>query len=434
MIKVKAFLIIFIFFIGCSLNSNSKFWTEEKKIEDNKDIKIVKIFKDTNVTKSEFNKNIKIRLDSNFKKKKFYENLDNNFGHTNYNGELKKISKYSFSKINDYKIYKPDPIFHEKGIIFFDSKGTIINFDFNSKLLWKKNIYTKKEKNLEPILYFAINKNYLIVADNLAKYYALDLNSGKILWTKQGKLPFNSQIKSYKDSFFLIDYKNILRCISIFDGSEKWKVVTDNSLLKSKKRISNIISNDKIVFINNVGDITAANIFTGEFEWQIPTQDTSVYASTFDLKNSDLVLDEQTVYFSNTKNGFYSIDVNGGTLNWKQDVNSEVRPIVIGNLIFTISTKGNLTLIDKLTGNIIRVTNLFDQLKKKEKKNITPVGFTIGKKHIYLTTNNGKLFLIDIFTGKTTKIIKIDNQTISEPFIVNNNLYLVKDNSIIKLK
>ena len=71
MIKVKAFLIIFIFFIGCSLNSNSKFWTEEKKIEDNKDIKIVKIFKDTNVTKSEFNKNIKIRLDSNFKKKIF---------------------------------------------------------------------------------------------------------------------------------------------------------------------------------------------------------------------------------------------------------------------------------------------------------------------------------------------------------------------------
>ena len=202
MIKVKAFLIIFIFFIGCSLNSNSKFWTEEKKIEDNKDIKIVKIFKDTNVTKNEFNKNIKIRLDSNFKKKNFYENLDNNFGHTNYNGELKKISKYSFSKINDYKIYKPDPIFHEKGIIFFDSKGTIINFDFNSKLLWKKNIYTKKEKNLEPILYFAINKNYLIVADNLSKYYALDLVSGKILWTKQGKMPFNSQIKSYKDSFF----------------------------------------------------------------------------------------------------------------------------------------------------------------------------------------------------------------------------------------
>jgi len=432
-IKVKAFLIIFIFFIGCSLNPDSKFWSEEKKIEDNKNIKIIKVFKDIDDIKGEFNSNVKIKLNSSFKKNKFYENLDNNFGHSNYDGKLKKISKYNFSKINDFKIYKPDPIFHKEGIIFFDSHGTIINFDFNSKLLWKKNIYTKKERKLEPILYFATNKNYLFVADNLAKYYALDLNSGKILWTKQGKLPFNSQIKSYNDSFYLIDYKNILRCISIFDGSEKWKVATDNSILKSKKRISNIISKDKIIFINNVGDITAANIFTGEFEWQTPTQDTSVYASTFDLSNSDLVLDGQTLYFSSTKNGFYSIDISGGILNWKQDVNSEVRPIVIGNLIFTITTKGNLTLIDKQTGNIIRITSLFDQLKTKEKKNIKPIGFSIGKKYIYLTTNNGKLFLVDIFTGKTTRIIKIDNQTISEPFIVNKNLYLVKDNSIIKL-
>ena len=66
-----------------------------------------------------------------------------------------------------------------------------------------------------------------------------------------------------------------------------------------------------------------------------------IYISAFCVNTS------KTVYFSNTKNGFYSIDISGGILNWKQDVNSEVRPIVIGNLIFTITTKGNLTLIDK---------------------------------------------------------------------------------------
>ena len=57
----------------------------------------------------------------------------------------------------------------------------------------------------------------------------------------------------------------------------------------------------------------------------------------------------------------------------------------------------------------------------------------MGKKNIYLTNNKGKLFLIDIESGKTKKILKIDNGKISRPSYFNKSLYIVKDNSIIKL-
>ena len=72
-------------------------------------------------------------------------------------------------------------------------------------------------------------------------------------------------------------------------------------------------------------------------------------------------------------------------------------------------------------------------LKKKNKEKIKPVGFIIGIDNIYLTTDNGRLFVIDIRTGKTSKILKIDNDRISRPFILNRNLFVVKDNAIIKL-
>ena len=65
--------------------------------------------------------------------------------------------------------------------------------------------------------------------------------------------------------------------------------------------------------------------------------------------------------------------------------------------------------------------------------NIKPVGFILGSKNIYLTTDNGKLLIIDIRTGKTNSIIKIDNNKISRPFILNKNLFVIKDNSIMKL-
>ena len=67
------------------------------------------------------------------------------------------------------------------------------------------------------------------------------------------------------------------------------------------------------------------------------------------------------------------------------------------------------------------------------KNGFTPIGFVVGSKNIYLTTSKGRLFIVDVETGKTKSIIKIDNHKISRPIILNKNLFLVKDNSIIKL-
>ena len=48
---------------------------------------------------------------------------------------------------------------------------------------------------------FANDGNILLVADNIAKYFALDLKSGQILWSKNNLAPFNSQIKIQIISF-----------------------------------------------------------------------------------------------------------------------------------------------------------------------------------------------------------------------------------------
>ena len=81
------------------------------------------------------------------------------------------------------------------------------------------------------------NKKILIVADNIAKYYALDVETGELLWSKNNNAPFNSQIKIYKDKFYVIDLKNTLRSFSIKDGSEIWKVKTEDTLIRSQKKL-----------------------------------------------------------------------------------------------------------------------------------------------------------------------------------------------------
>ena len=89
--------------------------------------------------------------------------------------------------------------------------------------------------------------------------------------------------------------------------------------------------------------------------------------------------------------------------------------------------------IESETGDIIRITNVFNRIKEKKRLNIRPVGFVVGLKNIYLTTNNGRLIVIDVLTGKPVLMLKIDNESISMPFILDKNLFIIKDNAIIKL-
>ena len=182
-----------------------------------------------------------------------------------------------------------------------------------------------------------------------------------------------------------------------------------------------------------MGDISAVDINSGNLLWQTPTQSTEIYEDAFLLKTSDLVADNKSIVFSNNKNEFFSLDIKTGNLKWKQKINSNIRPTIVDDLIFSITTEGFLAVIDKNNGNILRITDLFKDFKKKKRIKIKPIGFIVGEDKIYLTTNTGRLIIIDILTGKKSLTLKIDNEKISRPFILNQNLFIVKENSIIKL-
>ena len=427
-------LIIFVFFInGCSLNKNSKFWTAEQKIPEENKKNYEKVLLEEEALNQELNSKLIIKFNGKINNNSLLRNYSNNDGRLNYNGILKKSSRYKFSKIKNFYQFEPTISFDKKDIIFFDNNGSILKFNDKSKLIWKKNYYSKSEKKIKPILQFANNNEILIVADSIAKYYAMNLSSGQLIWSKNNLAQFNSQIKIYKDRFFIVDFSNTLRCFSLKDGQELWNVKTENSLIRSQKKLSIVIVNNLLYFNNSIGDISAVDINKGELLWQLPTQGNLIYEAAFSLETSDIIADNKTLFFSNNKNQFFSIDLATGSFNWENKINSNLRPSLIENYLFTISIEGYLIVIEKNSGNIIRITDIFKNFNKKKRDKIKPVGFIVGLKNIYLSTDNGRLLVIDISSGKTNSILKIDNEKISRPFILDKNLFVIKDNAIIKL-
>ena len=422
-------LIVLFFLNNCSFNENSRIWKDNKNILET-DKKITKFFSEDKLSVEEFNQDLKLDLSSiKFVNKKIKN--QNNIGLQNYKGNLTKIGSFKFSKLEDVSQLDFEPIFLKNGIIFFDKKGSILRYDNNHKVVWKKNYYSKAEKKLKPKLNFLVDGQNILVADSIAKYYSVNISTGEINWSKNNKYPFNSDVKKYKDKIFVIDYKNTLRCYKIKDGSECWNIQTEDSFTISNIKYSLIILNDNVIFSNSIGDITAVDIETGLITWQLPTQSSSILNETYNFKISKLVSDGNSIFFSNNKNQFYSIDLKTGTINWINKVNSHIKPILVGNLIFTVSNEGYFYLINKSKGDIIRITDLFFNYKDKKRKNIYPVGFVIASKNLFLTNSDGKMIIAGIEDGKVIKIEKVSGELISEPYIFNDNLYVVRNGSIV---
>mgnify|MGYP006080446997 CR=1 FL=1 len=428
--KLSLLLLILLFTSSCSIDKKKIFLSKkEPAIKETKNVKTI-LIKEANKEK-ELNPTLKIKfLEGKFSKN--INNNQNNVGHLFYEGSLNKIGKYNFSKFDNFENIDIQPIFYKENLVFSDNKGTIKLYDQNQKIIWKKNFYSKNEKKLKPRLNFASYKDILIITDNVAKYYAINLETGDLIWSKNNLIPFNSEIKIKDNIFYTVDYNNTLRAISIKDGVELWNLKTQQSLIKSHTKISVTIKNENIYFNNSIGDITAVNMKSGYLIWQLPTQSSNIGKNIFSLSNSKLVIDKNSIFFSNNKNEFYSIETKSGFINWKNEINSDLKPIVIDKFIITISNTGYLYVIDKQTGNIVRINNLYKDYKNKKKDNILNTGFLLAHNKIYLTNNNGELIIANLSTSKILNVHKISRKRILQPFINNNNIFLIKNGSVIK--
>ena len=423
-------VIFFIFLIGCSIDNKSGIWSKNEKIKSANQYKDI-IFEDNKEVSKELNKNIKIYLKDKYtlnNKKNYY---NNNTGIKNYDGNLKQIKKIKFSKIKNFSKFKPDILYSNNGnIYFFNSKGTVIKFSKNLEVIWEKNIYSKKEKKLNPLLNLAIEKNTLILTDNLSNYYALNILNGDLLWRKTNSAAFNSEIKIADNKIFTVDYDNILKCFSIENGNLLWEYQTENTLIKSTKKTSLVLNENKVIFLNHTGDLNTLDQ-NGNLIWQTPTSKSIIYEDSFTNIYSDIVLDNNTIYFSNNKNEFFAVSLDTGSVKWRKKINSSIRPTITKDLIITIADNGFLIILDKKNGKLVRSTNIKTKIKNKKWDDLVNNGFLVGKNKIYLSTN-GKLNIIDLSDGLSKKIVDLDKKFIARPYIYEKSMYILSSNQIIK--
>ena len=105
------------------MDQKSGIWSKKNIIEIENDLTVEELFKDDKNFNQEFNSNVRIQLKLKLSKNSITNNLTNNNGRINYDGNLETISRYKFSKIDNFNKFEPEIIFDKENIIFFNNKG-----------------------------------------------------------------------------------------------------------------------------------------------------------------------------------------------------------------------------------------------------------------------------------------------------------------------
>ena len=333
---IKISLLIFLLG-GCSFDTKSRIWKNQNQgLSSNENFKEFETLSNVNETFYEI-----IELRNSYKFRSF-QTVENNLWFDKFYNGSNQLENFQYKDLNtlNFKSKKiqrgqfSDYILYDKGnIILNDKKGNIIVYSKeNRNIIAKFNFYKKKFKNFNFNLNLVLDNDIIYVSDNIGYLYALDYKKNKLLWAKNYKVPFRSNLKISGSKLIAADQMNHLYFFDKNNGNTLKLIPSEETIVKNE-------------FINN------------------------------------LALNNNNLFYLNTYGSLYSININNLNLNWFQNFNQslDINPsnLFEGNGLVSIdnklilSTDKNIYILDTSTGAILlEKINVFNQSNYLRKKYI----------------------------------------------------------------
>ena len=366
----KIILLIMYFFIqGCSFDDKSGIWNNDNIVIKKKD----KPFKDfeTLVTSEKiFNKIIPIKKNYNFTSSPIKKNSK---WHDEFYNSSNNFDNFSYDEVNQLifksrKITRHLPnrsfLFTKDNIILSDEKGNIIVYSLiNKKIKTKFNFYQKKFKNIKKDLNLVIQNDIIYVSDNLGYLYALDFNSNIILWAKNYKIPFRSNIKIIENKIVTANQNNILFFFDIKNGETLQSIPTEENILNNEF-INNIsFERPNIFFLNTYGSLYSVDKNTMRIKWFLNLNQFTDFNPSNLFEGSQIIIKDNKLIVSSNK-FLYVINSSNGLILFKKNFKLSVKPIALGDHLFLITENNLLICMNLESGNVIYSYDINDKISK----------------------------------------------------------------------
>ena len=424
--------------MGCSFDNKSGIWKNEN-ITEKEDQKAFKEFKNLLSANQSFNETIKLKNNTGFRiskkiknlewKDKFYNNSNyyDNFSYNDLNKLIFNSKKISRHKLNETLL------FYNNNAIVSDKKGNIIIFSIETnQVIDKFNFYKKEFKNIEKKLNFIINDTTIFITDNIGFVYAYNFKERKILWAKNFKIPFRSNIKIFKNKIITSNQNNDLYFIDKKNGDLLRLIPTEETSVKNNFVNNLSLSRSNTYFLNTFGSLYAFDNESMKIRWFLNLKP-SVDLNSRDIFSSTQIINNGNHLIVSSNQFLYILNPDNGRTIFKKNIVSKINPVVNKNYIFLVSETNLLIALDINQKKVIYSYNINEKIAKflnTKKKNVYYKDIMLVNDKIFIFLKNSYYLIFNVY-GEIENVRKLPTKIYSVPIFINNSiLYLNNKNKI----
>lgn len=433
-------LIIFFLLTNCSFDENSGIWENQNLSKEQEDL--FKEFEKISISRDSFKKVINLDKNFSFKLTKTisnnvwsdiyykYNNNSENFKYKNNNKVIFKSKKLSSYKINNFIL------FYENNLIINDQRGNIIVYSTSqNQIISKFNFYKKKFKNIKKQLNFIIKDDIIYTADNIGYLYAYSIKTKKLIWAKNYKVPFRSNLKIIKNIIIASNQDNDLFFFNKKDGTLLNKFPTEQNVVKNQF-VNNISTNgtDTVFFINSYGSIYSIDLNKANINWFTNLNKSIDYnPSNLFLGNQIVNNNDKVIISSNTNT--YLFDKNSGSIENIFNFSSILKPIINKNFVFTVTNNNYLVAVDLSSKKILYSSDIDSQIANYldvKKKSTAIKDFLLINNEIMIFLENSYLIKFEI-NGKLKEVRKLPSKMVTHPIIINKTVMFIDNKNRLNI-
>jgi len=260
--------------------------------------------------------------------------------------------------------------------------------------------------------------NKVFIGSENGKIYALDAQTGELSWEASIKGEVINAPAIDSGVVVVNSASGIMKALNADNGEELWKIEQDVPALTLRGISAPVIASGGVLIGTGKGGINVYLLNSGQQGWSTDIGEASGSTElerVIDVDSAPVVFGDK-VYAVSSRGNLAAIDLKSGRLLWKRQYSSYRQISIYRNTIFLTNTRGHVYAIDRVNG-IERWSNL-------SLVNRGVSGPAVIDDYVIVGDFEGYLHWLDQETGEIVARHEVDGSGIhATPTVVDNVLY-----------
>ncbi len=324
------------------------------------------------------------------------------------------------------------PVVKDGRIYTIDSAQKISVVDAsNGRHLWEVQLKAANPKWDEFSIGggLSITGDKLIVASGFGFIAALKLSDGSEIWRRPVESPLSSSPAIMGNRAFLTSTNNDFYAIDTDTGEILWN---DQALAETARVLSSpspAVNADILAVGYSSGELIAYLPANGRRLWTDTLTSTGRYtplSAINDIAGKPTIQDG-IVYAASHSGVLTAIDARSGARIWSRAFGSRQGPVIVGDYLFVVGTGGLVVCFNKIDGKLVWKRELPEFKDGNRENRIVWTGPLIASGRLVIVSSEGDVLALSAQNGETVSELKLGQSIFVEPIAAAGKIFILTD-------